>query len=194
MESLTRLKEKRKGQGYTLKRLAERSGLSLTYLSQIERGKSNPSIGTLKKIADAMNISFVSLLGFKESEEEERGPEGNWRQHQEVSVVKEGKRKMLVYPGGTRKAFLLTPDLRRKLEILLTYEEPQTESDEDWYQHEGEEFGFILEGRYEVTVEGRTYILEKGDSIYFPSRLPHRMRCIGERTATTIWVITPPSF
>jgi len=168
--------------------------LSRTYLSQIERGMSNPSIGTLKRIAEAMNITFISLLGFKESAEDEREPEKNWDQPQEVSVVKEGKRKVLVYPGGTRRAFLLTPDLRRKLEILLTYEEPQQENDEDWYQHEGEEFGFVLEGRYEVTVKGQTYVLEKGDSIYFPSRLPHKMRCIGEKTATTIWVITPPSF
>jgi transcriptional regulator with XRE-family HTH domain len=194
MESLRRLKQLRKGQGYTLKNLAEKSGLSPTYLSQIERGMSNPSIGTLKKIADAMSITVVSLLGFEETDENEKELEENIRQRQEVFVIKKEKRKMLVYPGGTRKAFLLTPDLRRKLEILLTYEEPQQENDEDWYQHEGEEFGFILAGRYEVIVEGRTYVLEEGDSIYFPSRFPHRMRCIGERTATTIWVITPPSF
>ena len=141
-----------------------------------------------------MGTTFVSLLGFEEADENEKELEGNGRQRQEVFVIKKGKRKMLVYPGGLRKAFLLTPDLRRKLEILLAYEEPQSENHEDWYQHEGEEFGFIIEGRYEVTVEGRTYILEEGDSIYFPSRLPHKMRCIGERTATTIWVITPPSF
>ena len=101
---------------------------------------------------------------------------------------------MLVYPGGTRKAFLLTPDLRRKLEVLLTYEDPQQQGEEDWYQHEGEEFGFILEGKYEVTIEGHSYLLEEGDSICFPSRLPHKMRCIGEKTAKTLWVITPPSF
>jgi transcriptional regulator with XRE-family HTH domain len=194
MESLRRLKQLRKGQGYTLKNLAEKSGLSPTYLSQIERGMSNPSIGTLKKIADAMSITIVSLLGFEETDENEKELEENIRKRQEVFVIKKEKRKMLVYPGETRKAFLLTPDLRRKLEILLTYEEPQQENDEDWYQHEGEEFGFILEGRYEVIVEGRTYVLEEGDSIYFPSRFPHRMRCIGEKTATTIWVITPPSF
>jgi len=47
------------------------------------------------------------------------------------------------------------------LEILLTDEDPQQGNDEDWYQHEGEEFGFILEGRYEVIVEGRTYVLEE---------------------------------
>ena len=52
-------------------------------------------------------------------------------------------------------------DLREKLEILLTDEDPQQGNDEDWYQHEGEEFGFILEGRYEVIVEGRTYVLEE---------------------------------
>jgi transcriptional regulator with XRE-family HTH domain len=194
MESLRRLKQLRREQGYTLKDLAEKSGLSPTYLSQIERGMSNPSIGTLKKIANAMNITFVSLLGFEETDPDVKESDGNRHQYPEVCVVKKEKRKMLVYPGGLKKAFLLTPDLRRQLEVLLTYEAPQPENDDDWYEHEGEEFGFIIEGRYEVTVEGQTYILEEGDSIYFPSRLPHKMRCIGKRTAKTIWVITPPSF
>jgi transcriptional regulator with XRE-family HTH domain len=192
MELLKKLRKIRKKQGLTLKDLAAKSGLSSTYLSQIERGMSNPSIGTLKKIADAMNTTFVSLMGFDKGEENEL--ETQKKGERKVMVVKKGKRKMLVYPGGLRKAFLLTPDLRGNLEVLLTEEDPQLEIEEDWYQHEGEEFGFIIEGRYEVTIEDQTYILDEGDSIYFHSQLPHKMRCIGEKTAKTLWVITPPSF
>ena len=60
--------------------------------------------------------------------------------------------------------------------------------------HEGEEFGFILEGRYESTVDGQVFVLEEGDSITYPSRLPHRGRAIGNQRVRTLWVITPPSF
>ena len=194
MELPKKIRKLRKEQGLTLKNLAVRSGLSSTYLSQIERGLSNPSIGTLKKIADAMNTNLVSLMGFDQIEGETRETEQQKKDESRVRVVKSDRRKMLVYPGGLKKAFLLTPDLQRRMEVLLTYEEPQQKVEEDWYQHEGEEFGLILEGRYEVTVEDQTYILEEGDTIYFQSQLPHKMRSIGEKTAKTVWVITPPSF
>lgn len=194
MDLPKKIRKLRKEQGLTLKNLAVRSGISSTYLSQIERGLSNPSIGTLKKIADAMNTNLVSLMGFDQIEGEAGETEQQKKDEGRVRVVKSDRRKMLVYPGGLRKAFLLTPDLQRKIEVLLTYEEPQQVVEEDWYQHEGEEFGLILEGKYEVTVEDQTYILEEGDTIYFQSQLPHKMRSIGDKTAKTVWVITPPSF
>lgn len=192
MDLPKKIRKLRKERKLTLKGLAALSGLSSTYLSQIERGVSNPSIGTLKKIADAMKTNVVSLMGFEEDGQRTRETER--KDDKRVMVVRSDRRKMLVYPAGLRKAFLLTPDLQRKMEVLLTYEEPQKRAEEDWYQHEGEEFGLILEGRYEVTVEDRVYILEEGDSIYFQSQLPHKMRSIGEKTAKTLWVITPPSF
>ena len=195
MDLPKKIRKLRKERRLTLKDLAAGSGLSSTYLSQIERGLSNPSIGTLRKIADAMKTNVVSLVGFEENGERTKEAEkAKGKGEKKVTVVKNDRRKMLVYPGGLRKAFLLTPDLQRKMEVLLTHEEPQREAEEDWYQHEGEEFGLILEGKYEVTVEDRVYILEEGDSIYFQSQLPHKMRSIGQKTAKTLWVITPPSF
>lgn len=61
------------------------------------------------------------------------------------------------------------------------------------YSHRGEEFGLVLSGTYEVTVEGKAYVLEQGDSIYFSSRLLHRTRALGDEPVTTFWVVTPPS-
>ena len=103
---------------------------------------------------------------------------------------------MLVYPKSklTLKEYLLTPDLNRKLEVLLSESKPGKEKEDVWYNHEGEEFGLVLEGRYEVTVNDKTYILDEGDTIYFPGHLPHKMRAIGRKRSKTLWVITPPSF
>lgn len=67
-------------------------------------------------------------------------------------------------------------------------------SGDEPYSHEGEEFGLVFRGRYEVEIAGEVYLLEEGDSIYFPSRLPHRVRALGDAPAETLWVITPPSF
>lgn len=168
--------------------------LSANYLSQIERGMANPSIGALKRITDALGITFMSLVenGGGQEAPSTQGAAGS--RIQAAQVVRADKRKTLIYPGGKRQASMLTPDLQGALEVLLSVEEPAPEGDGDWYSHEGEEFGLVLEGCYEVMVEDQVYRLEEGDSIRLPSNLPHKMRNPGVKPARLLWVITPPSF
>jgi transcriptional regulator with XRE-family HTH domain len=184
MNILERIKEVRIKKRITLKEMSKRTGISMNYLSQIERGKSNPSIGIIKKITDALDVPIWGL--------EELDSSGT--KIHKVEIVRSDMRKMLIFPKSKRKSYLLTPDLQRKMEVLLSEDDPEKEVEEEWYEHEGEEFGFVLAGRYEVMVEDQVYILEEGDSIYFPSRLPHKMRGIGEKVCRVMWVITPPSF
>jgi quercetin dioxygenase-like cupin family protein len=108
-------------------------------------------------------------------------------------VVRKDQRKTLAWPGRPWKTYLLTPDVQGELEVLLNELQPGATID-DAYTHEGEEFGFVLEGSYEVTVGGAVYVLEEGDSISYSSRIPHKMRVVGDRPSRSIWVITPPSF
>lgn len=190
MEALERLKQCRKDKGITLKELSRLTDLSANYLGQIERGQANPSIAALKKITDSLGITLMSLV-------EEIGENGRpipTPPSQPVEVVRAGARKTLIYPGGARRASLLTPDLQGALEVIITVEDPAPEGTGEWYSHEGEEFGLVLEGTYEVVVEDRTYLLEEGDSIRFKSNIPHQMRNPGEKPSKTLWVITPPSF
>jgi len=188
-EILTRIREFRKVRAISLREMAQRTGLSEYYLSQVERAMANPSIGTIKKITGALGIPLMALLA-EEEETNKRSSGGT----EEVRIVRADKRKTLIYPGSVKRASLLTPDLQGKLEVLLTIEEPEPEGSDEWYSHEGEEFGFILEGRYEVTVEDSVHTLEQGDSICFPSHLRHKMRNPGNGISRTLWVITPPSF
>lgn len=184
-----KIKRIRQAKGISLHEMSQKAGLSENYLSQVERGKANPSIGTIKKITDALALPFMALLIEEENNKELISQASN-----RVKVVKANKRKTLIYPGSRKKASLLTADLRGRLEVILTVEEPEPEGNEDWYSHEGEEFGLVLEGIYEVTVEDQVYKLEEGDSICFPSHLPHKMRNPGNKPSKAIWVITPPSF
>jgi quercetin dioxygenase-like cupin family protein/DNA-binding XRE family transcriptional regulator len=186
VEAFRQLRSIRQAKGISLKEMAERTGLSSNYLSQIERGKANPSISVLKRITDTLAVPYMSLVEPSRSLKDDGIVP--------VQVVKANKRKMLVYPGGQRRAYLLTPDLRGKLEVILTVEKPETEGSGDWYSHEGEEFGLVLEGSYEVMVENRVFRLEEGDSIRFVSSIPHKMRNPGAKLSKTLWVITPPSF
>lgn len=184
-----RIKKIRLAKGMSLREISQKAGLSENYLSQVEKGKANPSIGTIKKITDALALPFIALLINEENNKQPISQKSN-----KVKIVKANERKTLIYPGSRRKASLLSPDLQGKLEVILTVEEPETENNEEWYSHEGEEFGLILEGTYEVTVEDKIYKLDEGDSICFSSHLLHKMRNSGNKPSKTIWVITPPSF
>ena len=179
------IRKLRKEKGITLNEMAEKTGISINYLSRVERGKTNPSVGILKRISNVLGVSLLGLGG---------EPLQNSVRPQEVAIVRRNMRKMLVYPKSKLKEYLLTPDLNRKLEVLLGESKPGKSKEDEWYSHEGEEFGLVLEGQYEVTVENKTYILNEGDSIYFLSHLPHKMRGIGRKRCKTLWVITPPSF
>jgi transcriptional regulator with XRE-family HTH domain len=190
-----KLRAVRKERGLTLQQVASASGLSKAFVSQIESGTANPSLASLKRVGNALSLPLAALFESEGNGAEPPAP-GPERE-EEVRVVRRDRRKQLVWPGRSAPSYLLTPDLRGKLEVLLDVVEPGQEPEEPdggAMTHEGEEFGFILEGRYEISVGGRAIVLEEGDSITFPSRLPHRGRALGDRTARTLWVITPPSF
>jgi transcriptional regulator with XRE-family HTH domain len=189
----------------TLQQIADQTGLSKSFVSQIETGAANPSIGSLKKITDVLGVPLGALFTHGENGSGDSPAVLNGFANDtspassgvdlsdEVRVVRRDRRKMLIEPGKKGKMYLLTPDLQRKLEVILGEEEPGN-ADEEWYSHIGEECGFVLEGRYEVSVGDRVFVLEAGDSIYFPSHLPHKTRVLGDEPVKTIWVITPPSF
>jgi transcriptional regulator with XRE-family HTH domain len=191
----SKLKEIRRGQGVTLQQIADQTGLSKSFVSQIETGSANPSIASLKKITDVLGVPLGALFTNSENGNGDlyAGGASPGLDRGEVRVVRRDRRKMLVEPGKKGRMYLLTPDLQRRLEVILGEEEPGN-ADEDWYSHVGEECGFVLEGRYEVSVGDQVFVLEAGDSISFPSHLPHKMRVLGDQPVRTIWVITPPSF
>ena len=189
-----KLREIRKGKGLTLQQVADAAGLSKAFVSQIESGTANPSLASLKRVGSALGIPLAALFeGAGNGTQPASGSVEDWG---EARVVRRARRKQIVWPGRTTPSYLLTPDLRGPLEVMLDVLEPgqRTEEDERCMTHDGEEFGFILEGRYEITVGDRSIVLEAGDSVTFPSRLPHRGRAIGTGTVKTLWVITPPSF
>lgn len=195
----TRLRAIRQEKRFTLQQVGDAVGLSRSFLSQVERDEAALSLGSLKRIADALGIPMIALLERNSQRPDQkaataRGNDARQHQGSAVRIVRKNQRKMLVWPGRTAKTYLLTPDLRGKLEVILDVEEPGHTSGQEYYSHEGEEFGIVLEGTYEVQVAKKRFILEEGDSIYFSSHIPHRVRVLGKESAKTLWVITPPSF
>lgn len=201
LEIGSKISKIRKAKKLSLQEVADGADLSKSFVSQVELSTCKPSIGSLKRIADVLGVTLGSLFNDDEELNQQsavshsEGKDGPSAISDEVEIVRKKDRKRLQWPGMEADAELLTPNMRRKLEVLLTTYSP---GDEDHsgtqYQHQGEEFGIVLKGKFEVIINDKSYILEEGDSIYFSSSLPHTTRAIGEKEVTTLWVITPPSF
>ncbi|MFQ5867982.1 MAG: cupin domain-containing protein [bacterium] len=168
--------------------LAEKSGLSPGFISQIERDLVNPSVSTLKKIGDALNIPIGALFEEATSEEEKKEFSVS-----KSPVVHENQRKILS-PNKGVTFYLLNPDMSGDIEFILDIFEPGTTTGEELYSHPGEECGLILKGELEIQLEDKKYLLKKGDSITFKSTILHKKTNTGKTRSISIWANTPPWF
>ena len=166
----------------TLQQVADRSELSVSYISQIERNLLTPSVSTLKRIALALDIPAGDLMFAPHA--------GGSRR---VAVMRKGQHKRLSFPESSITYSLLTPDLRRRSSALWLVAEPGAASGSAM-THEGEDIVIVLKGRLSVDVAGTWHDLDAGDSITFNSELSHRWCNRGERIAEAIWISSPPSF
>jgi len=174
-----RIRERRLELGLTQSSVADAGGLTKSFVSQIERGYTAPSISTLRAIAKALGVSMFFFF------QEDRGNHTVVRSHERASI-----RNL----GANLSYELLTPDLQRNIQMIWLNVEPGQVTSDMPRSHEGEECAVVLEGTVEVEVGGVFDILYAGDSISFDSGLPHRVRNVGLTRATLISAITPPSF
>jgi transcriptional regulator with XRE-family HTH domain len=182
MEELAeKLKAFRLANRMTLKQLAAKAGCTDAYLSQLERGHANPSIMILKKIASALQMKVVDF--FLESEREEN----------EV-VLKESERVSINFKRGDAKIQMLVRNIQNKrMQPFYTTIEPGGGS-KGSYSHIGEECGIVLQGKLEINLNGKPYLLKKNESFYFSSQEPHSWSNPGKKKTVVIWVVSPPTF
>ena len=174
-----KIRKNRLEKGLNLKELASKTDLTASFLSQVERGLAEPSITSLRKIAEALDVPiFYFLLDDKSSN----------------PVVRKNERKILKFPESQLVFELLSPDLNRQMEIMLTRLEVGGSSCDQPLSHPGEEFIFILQGKMEMIVGEETFILEEGDSIYYFAAIPHKSISVGDDELIYISAITPPRF
>lgn len=174
------VKALRDARGLSLKMLAERAGVSESFVSQIERGVANPSVASLRRLAEALGASVGSLF-------EGIPPPGR--------VVRPQDRARLVDPARRWEDFLLTPRDAKRLQVILSIIEPGEGSGEESYSHDSdEECVIVLKGSLEFKVGTEEFLLSEGDSLLFESRIPHWNRNPGPSKAEVLWVTTPPSY
>jgi transcriptional regulator with XRE-family HTH domain len=175
-----RLRELRRFRRCTLRTVAERSGLSESFLSQVERGRSSASIGSLRRIAEALGVSMADLFE----------PGGA----REPKVLKRDERPALSF-GILGRKLLLTPRPLSHLEVFAGELEVGGSTGPQPYAHgDSEELFVVLSGQVELELDGELFDLEPGDSIDYRSSTPHRVVNAGQERAEVMWIISPPSY
>jgi transcriptional regulator with XRE-family HTH domain len=164
--------------GLTIEELARRSSISTGLLSQLERGIGNPSLSTLTRLAQALDIPIGAFFAGSPAEAD--------------IVVHPHTRKRLFLAERNLTYQLLVPDLQGALSMLHIEMPPGFTNEGDPFRHLGEECMLVLKGQIETHAEHRTFLLTEGDSIRFTSSTPHWYRTY-EQGAELITAMTPPS-
>jgi len=172
-----RFRRLRIGRGLSLAQVARATKVSVGFLSALERGQMRSSISTLRRIARFYRTNILSL--FETAAENPR-------------LVRPGQRKVLETTPGVRMELLAWG--QTAMEPHLFRIKPGGGSGES-YSHEGEEFLHILQGDFEIWLDGEEhYRLKPGDSLYFESSTPHRWKNPGRCETLLLWINTPPTF
>lgn len=197
------IRDERQKRRLTLEQLSKATGLSKSFLSQMERGLTEPSISSLKKVAKFFGFSVVNFF----PSEDISYPDWNYRNSmpennghvphyiEDIRIVRADRRKGLSLPGSRIVYDLLTPDMYRQLEVMyMKVNEGETSGDEPMSDPPGEKFALVLKGTLELKLGNEMYLLNEGDSIYYPTSVPHSWRATGGDSIEVLWVLTPPSF
>ena len=178
-----RLRLERERRSIGLREFARRLGVSPSLISQIETGKSSPSVATLYAMVTELGISLDDLLLEHGTPSSERAPRGF------DPVQRRGDRSVIVLDSGVRwERLTATPDQYDFLEVEYP---PGAESaaEHGLMRHLGREYGVVLAGRLGVQLGFERHELEPGDSIAFDSTTPHRLWTIGDAPARAIWFV-----
>jgi len=205
------IRDRRQSLELSVRELARRVGLSASLISQIERGKATPSVATLYAITNELGLSLDELFSegatapastavgaFADTSAGPTQPGAQTRSNGSAPeepasrgrVVRPAQRKAIQLLSGVRWE-RLTPSSDPNIDFLFVDYEPGGASCDPGVlmRHAGREYGYVLSGTLEVTVEFETYRLGPGDSICFDSTSPHRLATVGEEPVHAIWFV-----
>lgn len=174
-----RLRAVRELYGLSQRALAKKAGVTNGMISMIEQNRNSPSIATLKKILDAIPISFADFF----STEIDSSQQIVFRADELVEIGSAGFSFRQVGRNLQGKT----------MQILHERIEPGADSGADMLHHNSEEGGVVIKGTLELTVGGEKYVLGPGDAYYFDSRIPHRFRNLGEEEVEMVSTCSPPT-
>ena len=177
MEIGNRIRELRKTQGLTQEELADRAELTKGYISQLERDMTSPSIATLEDILQCLGTSLGEF--FREESEEQ------------IVFTQEDYFEKEDGEYGNRITWIIPNAQKNSMEpIHLTLQRNGSTYPDN--PHEGEEFGYVLDGDVEIHIGRKIYKATTGQTFYYTADKPHFLS--SKKGASLLWVTSPPSF
>ena len=172
-----KIRDLRQQYNLTQEELADRCELTKGYISQLENDLTSPSIATLTDILNALGSNLSDF--FREDSEEKIV----FSQEEYIEKQSDGMIWNWVIPNAQKNM----------MEPVLVELEPNASAPVD-FPHDGEEFGYVLEGRIAIIVGGKAHTAKKGESFYFTANREHRILNKGKGRAKFLWISTPPNF
>lgn len=177
----TVLKQARLAKGMTLEDLSSECEYSKALLSRVENNSVSPSISSLTRISEALGLKLYDIFASVDVDE--------------PLILRRDKREKFAIMDGRYEIEFLTGAISNKtMQPMLVSLQSGTESSAGAEFHNGDEFLLILKGKAQVIVGENTYVLNAGDSIYFKSTLPHKLRSIGKTKTVSLAVTYPPYY
>jgi transcriptional regulator with XRE-family HTH domain len=174
-----RIQDLRRKRGLSTGELAARVQVTSGFISQLEHGKTEPSLHTLQRVAGALEVPLSYLL-----------LEDNLK----PQVVRKQDRHVVHLGNGGVQGSILTPLPSQTLELVLLHLPPGNEAWTKKRFHEGQECHVVLRGTVRAYYGEESYLLAEGDSILWDGMAPHRMENIGGGEVQILIALTPPAF
>ena len=172
-----RIREFRISRKLTLRALAERAQTSAGFLSQLERGQVNASVGTLRKLAKGLGITLPDLF----SDDDINQP-----------IVRRRADRPAIHEGNLMTKYLLSHAPARNFEVYVVEMLPGGDAGEPYTHRDVQELMVTLAGAITVELDGVEHVLEVGDSVEFRATTPHTVRNTSGSPAEMLWIISPP--
>lgn len=172
-----KIKLMRHQKNLTQEELADRCELTKGYISQLENNINSPSIATLTDILAALGSSLSEFF------REEKDEKVTFTQEEFIEKEENGVLFRWLIPNAQK-------NMMEPVSITLA---PGASTTED-FPHEGEEFGFVIEGKIAVRLGKKEYLCKKGEAFYYSASLPHAVINRGKNAAKFLWISTPPNF
>lgn len=172
-----KIKQLRTVFGLTQEELANRCELTKSYISQLENNKTSPSLATLSQILEVLGTNFSDFF------------------HEELpeKIVFKKEEQIKKCFDGYDMTWLIPSSQKLAMESVLVEVAPLSQTLED-NPHEGEEFGYVLEGSVEIVYGNVSRTCKKGEAFYFETNKFHYVKNRTNKVAKIIWVSCPPNF